>query len=159
MRLPRPRSLGFTLPELVMTITIIAILGALVGPRLMSSSPFETRGFYDEAQAVVRYAQKTAIARRQIVTVCVKADRVFAISSTDCDAPTPTYLPHPLGGADLVATSRGGVTLGPAGTFFSFNGLGRATPNPPPDITFSITVAGDPARKIVIAAETGYVSR
>ena len=140
-----------------MTITIIAILGALVGPRLMSSSPFETRGFYDEAQAVVRFAQKTAIARRRVITVCVEADRIFAISNAACG--TPTFLPHPLGGADLVATSRGGVTLGPAGTFFSFNGLGRATPNPPPDITFTSTVAGDPARKIVIAEETGYVSR
>ena len=140
-----------------MTITIIAILGALVGPRLMSSSPFETRGFYDEVQAVVRYAQKTAIARRRSVTVCVEAARIFAISNANCGA--PTYLLHPVGGGDLIASSGGGVTLGPAGTSFTFDGLGRPTPNPPPDITFTSPVAGDPVRQIVIAAETGYVSR
>jgi MSHA pilin protein MshC len=156
MHLPLSRSPGFTLPELVMTITIIAVLGALVGPRLMSSSAFETRGFYDEAHAVVRYAQKTAIARRRSVTVCVEADKIFAISNADCS--TPTYLAHPVGGGNLIANSRGGVTLAPT-TPFSFDGLGRPTPNPPPDITFTSTVAGDPARKIVIAAETGYVSR
>jgi MSHA pilin protein MshC len=155
-RPPRARSPGFTLPELVMTITIIAILGALVGPRLMSGSAFQTRGFYDEAQAVVRFAQKTAIARRRSVTVCVEADKIFAISNANCAS--PTYLVHPAGGGNLIANSRGGVTLAPT-TPFSFDGLGRPTPNPPPDITFTSTVAGDPARKIVIAAETGYVSR
>jgi MSHA pilin protein MshC len=158
MHLPRSRSLGFTLPELVMTITIIAVLGALVGPRLMSSSAFETRGFYDEAQAVVRYAQKTAIARRQLVTVCIESDRIFAISNANCG--TPTFLAHPFNtGNPLRASSRGGVTLTPAGTFFTFDGLGRPNPSPPPDITFTSPVAGDPARKIVIAEETGYVSR
>jgi MSHA pilin protein MshC len=156
MRLPRSRAPGFTLPELVMTITIIAILGVIVAPRFMSSSAFETRGFYDEAQAVVRYAQKTAIARRRSVTVCVEADKIFAISNANCAA--PTYLAHPVGGGNLIASSRGGVTLGPL-TPFSFDGLGRPTPNPPSDITFTSTVAGDPVRKIVIAAETGYVSR
>jgi MSHA pilin protein MshC len=154
MRLPRSRPLGFTLPELVMTITIIAILSALVGPRLMSSSAFESRGFYDEAQAVVRYAQKNAIARRRSVTVCVEADKIFAISNANCG--TPTYLVHPVGGGNLIANSRGGVTLAPLPPF-SFDGLGRASAAV--TITLSSPVAGDPARQIVVAAETGYVSR
>ena len=153
MRLPR--ALGFTLPELVMTITIIAILGALAAPRFMSSGAFESRGFYDEAQAVVRYAQKTAIARRRTIMVCIEADRIFAISNAACG--TPTYLAHPIGGADLIAASRGGVTLGPPGTSFSFNGLGR--PSGAVTITLTSPVAGDPARQILVAAETGYVSR
>ena len=139
-----------------MTIVIISVLAALVAPRFMASGAFETRGFYDEAQAVVRYAQKMAIARRGSVTVCVEADKIFAISNANCGS--PTYLAHPVGGGNLIANSRAGVTLAPT-TPFSFDGLGRPTPNPPPDITFTSTVAGDPTRKIVIAAETGYVSR
>jgi MSHA pilin protein MshC len=158
--LPGSRALGFTLPELVMTIAIIGVLTALVAPRFMSSSAFESRGFYDEAQAVVRYAQKTAIAQRRSVTVCVEADKIFAISNAACGA--PTYLTHPIGGANLIAASRGGVTLAPAGSF-SFNGLGRPTLNPPLTwpfaITFTSPVAGDPVRNIVVAEETGYVSR
>lgn len=156
VRLPGSRPLGFTLPELVMTITIIAILGVIVAPRFMSSSAFETRGFYDEAQAVVRYAQKTAIARRREVFVCVTASEIRAASDNTCSV--AVTLAHPLTGGELVASSRGGVTLAPVGTF-SFDGLGRPSPNPPPAITFTSTVPGDPARQIVIAAETGYVSR
>ena len=78
---------GFTLPELVMAIAIMAILGALVGPRFMGSQAFETRGFFDEAQAVVRYAQKVAIAQRRLIVVCVAASEIRAISNANCAAP------------------------------------------------------------------------
>ena len=158
-RLPSVRR-GFTLTELVMVIAIIGILSVMVAPRFMGSQAFETRGFYDEAQAVVRYAQKTAIAQRRTIFVCVRADEIGAISTNDCNAvaPAPTYIKHPLTGADLIARARGGVTLDPVGSF-SFNGLGRPNPSPPADITFTSPVAGDPVRRIVVAAETGYVSR
>ena len=145
---------GFTLTELVMTIVIIGILSVIVAPRFMSSQPFETRGFYDEAQAVVRYAQKVAIAQRRTIFVCVAANEIAAISNNDCTA--PTYLAHPVGGGQLRAASRGGVTLGPV-TSFSFDGLGR--PSAATTVTFTSTVAGDPARQIIVEAETGYVRR
>ena len=79
--MPRPAAArGFTLTELVMTIVIIGILSVIVAPRFMSSQPFETRGFYDEAQAVVRYAQKVAIAQRRTIFVCVATNEIAAIS-------------------------------------------------------------------------------
>ena len=145
---------GFTLTELVMVIVIIGILSVIVAPRFMSSQPFETRGFYDEAQAVVRYAQKVAIAQRRSIFVCVAANEIAAISNNDCTA--PAYLAHPVGGGQLRAASRGGVTLGPV-TSFSFDGLGR--PSAATTVTFTSTVAGDPARQIIVEAETGYVRR
>jgi len=145
---------GFTLTELVMTIVIIGILAVIVAPRFMSSQPFETRGFYDEAQAVVRYAQKVAIAQRRTIFVCVSANEIAAISNNDCTS--PAYLAHPVGGGHLRAASRGGVTLGPV-TSFSFDGLGR--PSAATTVTFTSTVAGDPARQIIVEAETGYVRR
>ena len=95
---------GFTLTELVMVIVIIGILAVIVAPRFMSSQPFETRGFYDEAQAVVRYAQKVAIAQRRTIFVCVAANEIAAISNNDCTS--PTYLAHPVGGGQLRAASR-----------------------------------------------------
>jgi MSHA pilin protein MshC len=146
---------GFTLPELVMVIAIMAILGALVGPRFMGSQAFETRGFFDEAQAVVRYAQKVAIAQRRAITVCVAANEIRAISNADCGA--PVTLQHPLTAAPLVASTRGGVTLVSSAASFSFDGLGRPTPGPV-SVTFNSTVAGDPARQITVATETGYVA-
>jgi MSHA pilin protein MshC len=156
MRLPQSRSPGFTLPELVMTIVVIAVLGALVAPRFMAAGAFESRGFYDEVQSVVRFAQKIAIARRRTITVCVEADRVFAIAAGTCAA--PTHLVHPVTGGNLTTrVAPSVVTLAVAGSFFTFDGLGR--PSAATTITVTSTVPGDPPRQIMVAAETGYVSR
>lgn len=155
-RRPPSARRGFTLPELVMTIAIIGILAVMVAPRFMGSQAFESRGFFDEAQAVVRFAQKTAIAQRREIFVCVTAGEIRAASTNACTP--PVTLAHPLSGAKLVSTAPNGVALVPIPTF-SFDGLGRPVPNAPVTITLTSTVAGDPARQIVVAAETGYVSR
>jgi len=161
MSLQRPaRRRGFTLPELVMTIVIIGILIAVTAPRFVSWKGFSSRGSYDEAQAVVRYAQKTAIAWRRSIVVCVSATEISAISSNDCAAPTPAYLKHPLTNADLRSPATAGVTLSSsAGASFSFDGLGRPIPNAAVTITLTSTITDDPARQIVVESETGYVHR
>jgi len=155
MSLQQPaRGRGFTLPELVMTIVIVGILAVVTAPRFVSWKGFASRGFYDEAQAVVRYAQKTAIAWRRTIVVCVSATDISAISNNDCAA--PVALTHPLTGAPLKSTAPAGVTLSPVGNF-SFNGLG--SPSAQVTITLTSTITDDPARQIVVASETGYVSR
>src|ERR687896_1952631 len=108
------RSHGFTLGELVVTIVIMGILAAIAIPRLMSSKGFTSRGFYDEAQAVVRYAQKTAIAWRRPIVVCVAANKVRAIWSGNCNDVAPQPVPHPVSGGELKTTDAPeGVTLSP----------------------------------------------
>jgi MSHA pilin protein MshC len=148
------RRRGFTLPELVMTIVVVGILAVMTAPRFVSWKGFASRGFYDEAQEVVRYAQKTAIAWRRSIFVCVSATDISAISNNNCAAPVP--LTHPLTGAPLKSTATAGVTLSPVQNF-SFNGLGQ--PSGPATITLTSTIAGDPARQIVVESETGYVHR
>jgi MSHA pilin protein MshC len=148
------RRRGFTLAELVMTIVIIGILAVVAGPRFISWKGFSSRGFYDEAQAVVRYAQKTAIAWRRSIVVCVSATEISAISNSDCA--NPVALTHPTTGAALKSTAPDGVTLSPVGNF-SFDGLGR--PSAPATISLTSTIADDPARQIVVASQTGYVHR
>jgi MSHA pilin protein MshC len=144
---------GFTLPELVMVIVIIGILAVMAAPRLMSSQGFISRGFYDEAKAVVRFAQKTAIARRSTITVCVSASEIRAISNANCAA--PVAIPHPVSGAPLLTTAPSGVTLGSTAPSFTFDPLGRSSAAVL--ITLSSSIADDPGRTISIAAETGYV--
>ena len=161
MSLQRPaRRRGFTLPELVMTIVVIGIVAAVTAPRFVSWKGFASRGFYDEAQAVVRFAQKTAVAWRRSIFVCVTATDISAILPTStCAAPVP--LTHPLTGSALkTQPPPPGVTLlSSAGPSFSFDGLGRPIPNAAVTITLTSTITDDPARQIVVASETGYVSR
>ena len=138
-----------------MTIVIVGILAVVAAPRFVSWKGFSSRGSYDEAQAVVRLAQKTAIAWRRSIFVCVTATVISATSNSDC---TTAPVMHPVTGAPLISTATAGVTLSSsAGPSFSFNGLGQ--PSVPVTITLTSTIADDPARQIVVESETGYVHR
>lgn len=141
---------GFTLVELVVTIAIAAIIAVVAAPRFFQKSTFDSRGFYDKSVAVVRLAQKTAVAWRREVHVCVTATQVIAGTAANCATP----LNYPVSGTPASETAPNGVTLSPAA--FTFDGLGR--PSAGTTITFNSTIAGDPARQIVVAAETGYVA-
>lgn len=143
---------GFTVTELIVTISVLALLAAIAVPRFVGVDSFRSRGFYDEATSIVRFAQKTAIAWRQPIFVCVTASSVSAAAAAVCATP----LTHPATGNPLTASAPGGVTLTvvPAGDF-TFDGLGR--PSAAKTITLTSTIAGDPARQIVVEAETGYV--
>ena len=101
----------------------------------------------------MRYAQKTAIAWRTTpIFVCVTAASISAGTAAGCATP----LTHPTTGTSLTSAAPNGVTLAPTGDF-QFDGLGRPVPNAAQTITVSSTIAGDPARQIVVEAETGYV--
>jgi MSHA pilin protein MshC len=145
------KTAGFTLVELVVTIGIVSIVAAVAAPRFFQKSTFDSRGFYDKSVAVVRLAQKTAIAWRRPVFVCITASKVIAGTAPGCG----TRLAYPVSGADAEETAPSGVVLNPVE--FSFDGLGSPSVGPV-IITFTSTIAGDPARNIIVAANTGYVT-
>jgi MSHA pilin protein MshC len=145
------KTAGFTLVELVVTIAILAIVAVVAVPRFFQASTFQSRGFYDKSVAVIRLAQKTAIAWRRPVFVCITANRVAAGTAAGCG----TRLTYPVNGVAAEETAPAGVTLNPVE--FSFDGLGSPSAGAV-TINFTSTIAGDPARQITIAANTGYVA-
>lgn len=148
-------SRGFTILELITVILIVGVLAITAVPRLSGRSGFDSRGFYDRAAAVVRAAQKTAVAWRGNVFVCVTATQLTAGTTNTC----VTQLAGPSGNLSFAAPS--GVTLN--AVTFGFDGLGRPVNSAgtilaaATTITLTSTIAGDPARQIVVQPQTGYV--
>ena len=147
----RSAAIGFTVVELIVVITIAGIIALVAIPRFTGTGTFQSRGFYDSAKSVVRFAQKTAIAWRRDVFVCVTVAGVSAGTAAGCATP----IINPVTGNALSATAPSGVTLTLAA--FSFDSAGRPNPNAAVTITLTSTIADDPARQIVVERETGYV--
>lgn len=148
---------GFTVVELVVVISVVGVLAAVAVPRLMGSDAFASRGFYDQAMETVRFAQKTSIAWRAEIFVCVTATSITASAVSGCGTP----LTHPATGAALSANAPSGVTLTPVAFSFTAPAAAQAGGRPNPDaqivIALASTIPGDPARQIVVERETGYV--
>jgi MSHA pilin protein MshC len=141
------RSKGFSLTELVVVIVIATILSAFAIARI-NTLGFDTEGFANRVAAMVRYAQKIAVSQRRTVFVVTTASNIklcYVDVATPCD--TPVREPPGTNAFSIAAPSN--VVL--SATSFSFDALGR------PSAATTITVTGDVARNITVAAETGYV--
>lgn len=145
LRQPIAAQHGFTLVELIVTMLIVGILAVAVLPRFSGRQAFDSRGFYDEVIATLRYAQKAAIAKRRFVCVTLTSSSVslrYGATGTCADG----ALLNPSGKASISAP--GGVTITAAS--FSFDSLGQ------PSSAQNISVSGY-ATPITVEAETGYV--
>ena len=149
---------GFTLVELVMTMVIIGIMGAVVAPRFFSANVFQSRGFADQVKASLRYAQKMASSQNHFV--CVTLATTSITLSLDTIAPGSTHpvatcpgsnLASPSGQPTYTITAHGAVTSGGATSFY-FDTLGK----PSFATTQTILVSGY-ATPVTVEAETGYV--
>ncbi len=144
---------GFTLLELVAVIAIVGILSVLAAASF-NRTTFDTARHAKELEAVLAYAQKTAVAQRRAVTVTVAGGSVsFAVCSAfdSCAATVPLQLPTQSGGNQLTPPS--GVTVTSTQAAFSFTAAGAVSPATA--VTF--TVSGDGNRNVVVEAGTGFV--
>jgi MSHA pilin protein MshC len=153
--LPPQFSRGYTVIELVLVIVILAILGAVAGPRFFDNAAFDERGYYDELTSALRYAQKVAVASGCPVQVVIGVSG-YALSQQSslaghCDPgdtsyPVPVRLPT---GEVMSGTAPSGVTTAPATTLV-YGALGQTS------------LAGNQAftigaRVLSIQAESGLV--
>lgn len=151
---------GFTLIELIVTITILAVLSIAFASRFLTKTSFDSLGFYQQAQGVTRYAQKIAMAQRTNVFVSIAANRVRACYDLACATP----LPAPGGGevstgsADNAYAGPNSVSVSPV-TTIQFNGLGQPLDSGGSSLgaALVVTVSGDINRQFTVERETGYV--
>jgi len=166
---PRARY-GFTTIELIVVIVIAAILAGVAMARFVGKGAFESRGYFDEAIAVVRQAQKIAIAQRRNVVVVITADRIAVCYVAACAAADRVTVTSGLNRASSMALANcqndtvwlcagrpdSVVPITSSNATVTFDGLGR--PSTAATITISGSESGDRTRQITIQAETGYVS-
>jgi prepilin-type N-terminal cleavage/methylation domain-containing protein len=153
----RTKQAAFSLVELIATLAVIAILAAFAVPRFTDRTGFASRGVYDQGQAVIRSAQKIAIAQRQSppktpVYVVITAAQIrvcydAACAATVTDAAT---------GAALAASAPTGVTFAPV-TTFSYSGSGVPSMGAQLAVNVNSTGVGDVNRTFFVEAQTGYV--
>lgn len=142
---PQPRHAGFTMIELITVMIVVGILAVIALPRFADSSDFQARGFQDETRALLRYAQKSAIAQRRNVCVTLAGGGVSLTidNSTPADGSCDIALAPP-------SPPRGGSGLVASVGSFKFQPLGDT--DQAADVT--ATVAGT---TITVDAKTGYV--
>jgi MSHA pilin protein MshC len=143
---------GHTLIELVSVVLVLGVLGAFLAPRI-DIGGFREQGFYQQAQAAVRLAQKLAISSGCVTRVQISGAGC-TVTWNVCAPASGTNIPNPAtGGNDFCAGSDGTV---PVAADFSFDAIGRPVNSATPATllaTQDITING---RTLRVEAETGY---
>lgn len=106
MRKHRRDCRGFTLIELIASITIMAILAAVMYPRMSAATPFAERGYADGAAASLRQSRAVALASGCAVqfTIDGAGYRAFqhAAAGTHCAAAGGWTTPVQRGNGDAL---------------------------------------------------------
>ncbi|MDO9008206.1 MAG: prepilin-type N-terminal cleavage/methylation domain-containing protein [Thiobacillus sp.] len=159
--LNRGFSRGFTLVELVLVMTIAGVLAAVMGPRMVDRTAFQTHGSTAEIRTALRYAQKLALAKNREVCVVAAVPSTLTLRFNS----TPV-----LGAACNAAVSRLGentpytvtvpANIGLASvpvTAFRFNGQGQPTSNSAVPLNTSVTLTVGGGTQVTVERDTGYV--
>lgn len=107
---------GFTLIELVMIITIIAVLAITATARFSGGDALDTHGARDELASAFRLAQRYAVTSGCWTRVTVTAGGYSVeVENTPCDGTGFGSIIASPGGGGTLSGSFSGVTISPTG--------------------------------------------
>lgn len=149
---------GFTLVELVTIMILIGILAVVALPNLTQTQGFGATSFRDRVAASLRYAQKSAVAKRRMVCAAVAPGSLTLTVDGSFGAGNCAVAMTGPDGAMPAATAPANVTLSaaPAGPLH-FQPSGAVTSDAAGllQATYVLTVTGQ--APITVNGATGYV--
>jgi MSHA pilin protein MshC len=171
-----PRQRGLTMVELIVVMVLVGILGAIGAVRFFDRTAFDADAFTVQTRAMLRYAQKVAVARNSEVSVRLDGNSVALClgPGANCDPGNQVIAPAGGNSGSAVTRARCGTaswycegvpegisyTLAGAAKFFFYDALGRphSADGPLGAAGLTLTIAGDGlARNVRVEPETGYV--
>ena len=138
---------GYSLIELVTCLIIVAILGAVIAPKMFSYQPFQARGYVDEVAAALHYTQSVAVSSGCDVSITINAAGYQALQrialGNSCAAAGGWVTPVlRVDGGTLSGSAPSGIGTSPAHQFV-FDSTGRVINGTPPALSidsFTLTV-------------------
>ena len=173
---------GFTLVELIVVMVLAGILAAVGVGRFFDRTGFDADAFAEQTRAMLRFAQKMAVAQNRPVWVRLDGNSVALCFSAAAPCPPASQVLAPSGANSgsaatlqycqsaawyclgrppaLTYSLSPGASFAGASAYLYFDALGR-----PYDASgsadfpgLSISIAGDGlTRAVAVAPETGYV--
>jgi prepilin-type N-terminal cleavage/methylation domain-containing protein len=150
------RAKGFTLPELVVVILVIAVTAAIALPKQQNDELLLATQA-EQLASDIRYAQSLSMSQGKRYLL-----RVLSSTTYEFESAGGTQVPHPTGIPSPI-TLGAGVTMSASPTnFFGFDGLGI----PYTDVNVSIQLAAtatitltrnSATRTVIVSPETGRV--
>jgi len=146
---------GFTFVELVLVLTIAGVLAAVMGPRMVDRTAFQTHGGAAEVRTALRYAQKLALAKNREVCVTATATNLTLMFTDTAGPACGSQVIQPDGSSpNYTVTLPTGLT--PV-TAFRFNAQGQPTNIAGVVLNADTTLTVGGSAQVIVTRETGYV--
>jgi MSHA pilin protein MshC len=163
--------------ELIVVMVLVGILGAIGAVRFFDRTGFDADAFTEQTRAMLRYAQKVAVARNAEVSVRLDGNSIALCLGAGANCDPGSQVIAPAGSNSGSAATRAncgeaarwyceavpagiGYTLAGATNYFYYDALGRphnaGGPLGPDGLTLAIDGDGR-TRTVRVEPETGYV--
>lgn len=171
---------GVTLVELIAVMVIIGVLGAVAATRYFDRTGFDADAFTGQVRAMLRYAQKVAVAQNRDVFVRLDGNSVAVCFDSACSSTGRVTAPAGANSGAAATLLRCGnsttwlceappagvtATVSGNGALFRFDALGKpfssadaASAGVSTFQRVALTIGGDgSSRTVTVEPETGYV--